>query len=85
MDRAISDANIKVRESALQGRRTLLLLFYAGHGAETPDGTVALLNSGERGEASNYYPLEFMFRFSFAEVKGSYFLGLLACSRGRFP
>ena len=43
----------KIRQNASQGRRTLLLCFYAGRGATLSRKTTALLNSNERGEFEN--------------------------------
>ena len=64
MDNAIrsgaSSASQKIAQNAREGRRTLLLCFYAGHGAQVAGllGTYALLNSNQRGNQGNRFPLE---------------------------
>ena len=46
----------KIEQNAEQGRRTLLLCFYAGHGASENNRTKALFNSNDRD--INRYDLE---------------------------
>ena len=57
---AIRGAKDKIENNALQGRRTLLLCFYAGHGATDLGTTNALVNSNQRGdkEGGNQFDLE---------------------------
>ena len=43
----------KIRQNAEQGRRTLLLCFYAGHGATKYTKTWALFNSNNRNNNQN--------------------------------
>ena len=45
---AIIRAISKIQENAMQGRKTLLLCFYAGNGATEKSTTIALLNSNKR-------------------------------------
>ena len=45
---AIIDARKKTERNAEDGRRTLLLCFYAGHGATVNSETYALFNSNDR-------------------------------------
>ena len=60
MQDAIEEAEDKIRENARQGRRTLLLCFYAGHGGTDGGTTEALLNSNQRGywPGGNQFDLE---------------------------
>ena len=60
IDDAIFDSTIgKIRQNTQQGRRTLLLCFYAGHGANHDNSKYALLNSNLRLEDyGNQYDLE---------------------------
>ena len=55
-----NSAMYKIRQNASQGCRTLLLCFYAGHGANKNSETHALLNSNIRGNipGGNQYYLE---------------------------
>ena len=50
MNRAIGQAYDKMDDNARLGRRTLLLCFYAGHGATKGNSTWALFNSNQRGD-----------------------------------
>ena len=56
-----NSARAKIEQNASQGRRTLLLYFYAGHGATDTEYslTLALLNSNQRGGVGgNQFRLE---------------------------
>ena len=54
----------KMGQNAQQGRRTILLYFYAGHGALLKGDVRALTNSNRRGveEGGNEYNLEIILR-----------------------
>ena len=87
MHSAIQEAKRKIRQNASQGRRTLLLSFYAGHGATKNNETYALFNSNERQgyeEGGNQLNLESYLRHCAAE-KGAYVINLLACGRENMP
>ena len=43
-----NSAKAKIKQNARKGRRTLLICFYAGHGATVNSTTRALLNSNDR-------------------------------------
>ena len=73
-----NSAYVKIQQNARQGRRTLLLCFYAGHGATKNSKTYALLNSNERVNGENQYSLEAM-------ENGAYVINLFACSRMEMP
>ena len=70
-----------MKQYASQGRRSLLLCFYAGHGYGNGS---ALLNSNRRGhdERGNNYILD-DFISNCAHINGTYSIGLFAC--GRLP
>ena len=77
---------MKIAQNAEQGRRTLLICFYAGHGATKDNTTYALLNSNRRGRLAgcNQYNLEEMLNQCVKE-KGGYVISLLACDRLKLP
>ena len=84
------DVSDKIFENAEQGRRTLLLCFYAGHGAIQEQSnykyTWALFNSnvGERSQGGNQFNLEGEMD-DYARRKGTYIISLFACSREAMP
>ena len=85
MDTAMSLADKKIKQNSRDGRRTLFVCFYAGHGAYDGINTIALLNSKERElEEGNQYPLEKVLR-KCANLAGAYFIGLFACDRMNLP
>ena len=57
-----NSARIKIKQNASQGRRTLLLCFYVGHGATQNYSTYVLLNCNQRADpyvvGDNQYNLE---------------------------
>ena len=54
----------QIKHNARQGRRTLLLYFYSGHGFTEDNSTYALINSNQRGDedGGNQCNLEDCFR-----------------------
>ena len=86
MASAICEIWDKIEQNAIQGRRTLLLCFYAGHAATRDSYTWALFNSNKRGDESggNQEGLECWLHET-ALLKGAYVIGLLACSRMKMP
>ena len=81
---AMRGAIIKIKQNALQGKRTLLVCFYAGHGATVLYKTEALLNSNLQGGDRNQFELEFKLR-EYAKLKGVYVIGVFACDRAPMP
>ena len=79
---AIEEAYEKIKQNARQGRRTLLLFFYAGHGYMCRNSTFALLNSNQagQGDGGNEVELEDKLRLH-AREKGAYVISLIACNR----
>ena len=84
-----------MKTNAIEGRRTLLFCFYAGHGAEKGNnGTVALLNSNPATDQGPYNLwkddsclhslLEFDLR-QCAKLLGAYVISLFACDRVAYP
>ena len=80
---AIIDARKKTERNAEDGRRTLLLCFYAGHGATVNSETYALFNSNDR-VLDNQFSLEYMLGRS-TELNGAYVISLFACDRYPMP
>ena len=78
-----NSARAKIRQNAREGRRTLLICFYAGHGATTGIMTSALFNSNSRNRG-NQYPI-LVDLGDCAKEKGAYVISLLACSRKSLP
>ena len=73
----------KITQNAEQGRRTLLLCFYAGHGVTDDNELNVLCNSNER--AGEYeYIMESVLN-ACIEVNGVYVIGLFACGREQKP
>ena len=81
---AMRKAMIKIRQNAQQGHRTLLVCFYAGHGATVLYKTEALLNSNQQGNDRKQYELEYELR-ECAKLNGVYVIGLFACDRAPMP
>ena len=80
----------KIGENARQGRRTLLLCFYAGHAVTDQGYTNALFNSNQRGEkvGGNHCPLEGWLKAISNRIKGAYapyIISLFACDRNKMP
>ena len=78
MHRAISEVLDWIPQNAREGRRTLMLCFYAGRGATKNSQTCALFNSNDRDD--NEFGLEFGLGFC-AKEKGAYVINLFACGR----
>ena len=72
MHTAIMKAKDKIEQNAQQGRRTLLLCYFAGHGATYENSTNVLINTNQRGEEVHQYDLEGWLSLTCAKVKGSY-------------
>ena len=85
MQSAIDNTFGELEQYSSQGRRTLVLCFYAGHGVTYYSKTYALLNSNKRGNTTggNQYPLEVMLGESARE--GAYVISLIACDRVPMP
>ena len=73
-----NSAKVKIHDNAREGRRTLLIFFYAGHGATVGSKTRALLNSNHRGD--NQYGIEKALG-ECAKFNGVYGINLFACDR----
>ena len=82
----IEEAINKIRENTREGRRTLLLCFYSGHGYTDDHSTFTLLNSNDRGlgRGGNCYDLEHWLG-NCAKEKGVYVINLFACDRVELP
>ena len=87
---ALIEARKKIYQNAKQGRRTLLVFFYAGHGANKSYLNV-LFNSNKQNHLGNIeygdyinLNLESLLR-DCAELAGAYVIGLLACDRTEWP
>ena len=81
MGSALMEVVAKIKQNASQGRRTLLLCFYAGHGATKEGITWALFNSNLKFEL----PLEYGLRYILAREKGCYLISFFACGRIKMP
>ena len=89
-----NSAKAKIEQNAEQGRRTLVLCFYAGHAATVDSKTSALLNSNQRDdheaafsnydEGGNQFDLELLLGACIKQ-KGAYVISLLACDRIPMP
>ena len=53
MEEPVQGARDKIIQNAEQGRRTLLLCFYAGHGCTFKGETRVLLNSNQRDDGED--------------------------------
>ena len=85
MHTAIKRAGTKIIRNGKLGRRTLLVCFYAGHGATVKNSTNALCNSSEKeGRNCNQYELEAWIRGCLKSA-GAYVIGLFACDRAPMP
>ena len=84
---AIHVAEMKIADYAKQGRRTLLLFFYIGHGFTgcCDTDTEVLLNSNIRGGKAGYqYPLgDYLFECN--KQPGAYVISLIKCGRRTLP
>ena len=68
----------KMSENKKQGRRTLLVCFYSGHGINR-GGTKAMCNPNEKGKQTEF-PVETNLKL-LRQYNGSYVIGLLSCNR----
>ena len=73
---AITKTSDKIKQNALEGRRTLLLWFYAGHGVTIDGETYALLNSNRRPEYGwyGYYKSLDLTSLDGANTEGAYII-----------
>ena len=75
----------KVRANSAEGRKTLVVCFFAGHGAQniTYSATSALCNTAGKSNL-DHYELENFLRSNLVAA-GAYVIGLFACSRMEVP
>jgi len=75
--KAIDETSAAIYEAFQQNKRTLLFVYYAGHGLM--DNTTYCVVNGPRA-----YPLEKQLR-CIAKQKGSYVVGVFDCCREKIP
>ena len=84
MDKAIyegpNSALHKIAQNAKHGERTLLLCFYAGHGATVDSKTSVLLNTNDRNDWIQFDLEDYLDEW-FIKEKGTYVISLFACDR----
>ena len=79
-----NSARAKIEQNSRQGRKTLLLCFYAGRGVTFEYSTRALLNTNQR-EGMRYQCALEHYLSECAKEKGAYVISLLACDRIVMP